>query len=88
MMSRCMPGASPPRRNWPEAARPNQPALKRDHEQHPGDKEVSISSDGPHLEEVKEILNDIIKEDARASEVINRMRAFLKKSKMELQPLD
>jgi two-component system sensor kinase FixL len=40
------------------------------------------------LEEVKGILDDIIKEDARASEVINRMRAFLKKSKMEFEPLD
>ncbi len=40
------------------------------------------------LEEVKEILNDIIKEDTRASEVINRIRAFLKKSKMEVEPLD
>ena len=47
-----------------------------------------LSAPTPDLEEVKEILNDIIKEDARASEVINRMRAFLKKSKMEFEPLD
>ncbi len=41
----------------------------------------------PDLEEVKGILDDIIKEDARASDVINRMRAFLRKSKMEFAPL-
>jgi PAS domain S-box-containing protein len=42
----------------------------------------------PDVEELKEILNDIIKEDTRASEVINRIRTLLKKSKMELEPLD
>jgi two-component system sensor kinase FixL len=42
----------------------------------------------PDLEEVKEILNDIIKENTRASEVIIRIRALLKKSKMEVEPLD
>ncbi len=47
-----------------------------------------LSVPAPDLEEVKGILDDIIKEDARASEVINRMRAFLKKSKMEFEPLD
>jgi len=47
-----------------------------------------LSAPAPDLEEVKGILDDIIKEDARASEVINRMRAFLKKAKMEFEPLD
>ena len=42
----------------------------------------------PDLEEVKEILDDIIKEDAHASQVINRMRGFLKKSEVEVEPLD
>ena len=42
----------------------------------------------PDIEEVKEILRDIVKEDARAGEVINRLRALLKKAKMESEPLD
>ncbi len=46
-----------------------------------------LSSPTPDLEEVKGIIDDIIKEDARASDVISRMRAFLRKSKMEFEPL-
>jgi PAS domain S-box-containing protein len=42
----------------------------------------------PDMEEVKEILRDIVKEDARAGEVINRLRALLKKGKTEFEPLD
>jgi len=42
----------------------------------------------PDMEEIKEILNDIVQEDARAGEVINRLRALLKKTKTELEPLD
>jgi PAS domain S-box-containing protein len=47
-----------------------------------------LSAPAPDLEEVKEILDDIIKEDAHASEIINRMRALLRKSKMEAEPVD
>jgi len=47
-----------------------------------------LTAPTPDLEEVKEILNDVIKEDAHASQVINRMRGFLKKSTVEVEPLD
>lgn len=47
-----------------------------------------LSGPTPDLEEVREILNDILKEDSRASEIINRIRLFLRKSKMEIVPLD
>jgi PAS domain S-box-containing protein len=47
-----------------------------------------LDAPNPDMEEVKEILRDIVKEDARAGEVINRLRTLLKKSKTELEPLD
>ncbi len=47
-----------------------------------------LSAPTPDLEEVKEILGDIIKEDAHASAVINRMRGLLKKTRAETEPLD
>ena len=42
----------------------------------------------PDLTEIGEILGDIVKEDARAGEVIHRLRALLKKSAIELESLD
>jgi PAS domain S-box-containing protein len=42
----------------------------------------------PDLEEVKEALDDIAAEDARAGEVINRLRAFMKKSKAEFEDIE
>ena len=47
-----------------------------------------LEAPNPDMEEVKEILSDIVKEDARAGEVINRLRTLLKKSKTEFEPLD
>jgi PAS domain S-box-containing protein len=47
-----------------------------------------LAASTPDLEEVREILEDIIKENARASEVIDRIRGLLKKSKMEAELLD
>jgi PAS domain S-box-containing protein len=40
------------------------------------------------LREIREILDDILAEDKRASEVIRRLRAMLKKGQAQLQPLD
>ena len=40
-----------------------------------------LNAPTPDVEEVKEILNDIVKEDGRAGEVINRLRATLEKRK-------
>jgi PAS domain S-box-containing protein len=42
----------------------------------------------PDMEEVQEIVADIVKENTRAGEIIRRMRAFLKKTKTELEPID
>jgi PAS domain S-box-containing protein len=47
-----------------------------------------LDSPTPDLDEVREILQDIVAEDARAGEVINRLRAFLKKARTELEPVD
>jgi signal transduction histidine kinase len=37
---------------------------------------------------VREILEDIVKDNSRAGEVIRRMRALVKKEELEFQPLD
>lgn len=42
----------------------------------------------PDLEEIKEILQDIVSEDARAGQVINRLRGLLKKAGTERNLLD
>ncbi len=47
-----------------------------------------LAAPSPDLEEVRDILGDIVKEDARASEVINRLRGFLRKEKITREPLD
>jgi PAS domain S-box-containing protein len=47
-----------------------------------------LNAPTPDMEEVKETLHDIIKEDARAGEVIQRLRGLLKKAKAEFEPLD
>ena len=40
------------------------------------------------LNELREALNDIVKDDCRAGEIIRRIRALVKKSDMEIQTLD
>jgi PAS domain S-box-containing protein len=40
------------------------------------------------LEEVREILQDIVKDNSRAGEVIRRMRALVRKEQLEFAPLD
>jgi C4-dicarboxylate-specific signal transduction histidine kinase len=47
-----------------------------------------LNASAPDMEEIREILNDIVKEDARAGEVINRLRGLLKKSKTEFELTD
>ena len=42
----------------------------------------------PDNVELKEIVNDILRDDRRASEVIRRMRSLLKKAPFELKNLD
>ena len=50
--------------------------------------EMLLDSAPASLPEVRQILNDIRKDDLRASEVIRRLRALLRKREMELEPVD
>jgi PAS domain S-box-containing protein len=50
--------------------------------------ELVLASESPSLEEVRMILADIRRDDLRASEVIQRIRALLRKRKADLQPVD
>jgi len=50
--------------------------------------ELFLQSDPPDLEEVRAILADIRKDDQRAGEVIDRMRALLKRRGLEHTTLD
>ncbi len=47
-----------------------------------------LNAPAPDMAEIKEILDDIAQEDARAGEVIQRVRMLLKKSKVEMEPVD
>jgi PAS domain S-box-containing protein len=47
-----------------------------------------LDSPAPDLGELKEILQDIVADDARAGQVINRLRALLKKAKTDYETLD
>jgi PAS domain S-box-containing protein len=50
--------------------------------------EMLLDSSPPALDQVREILGDIRKDDLRASEVIRRLRALLRKRELEIQPVD
>jgi signal transduction histidine kinase len=50
--------------------------------------EIILKSPSPDLPELREIVSDILRDDQRASEVIRRMRALLKKAPFELKSLD
>jgi len=50
--------------------------------------ELFLNQNPPALDELRDILTDIRKDDERASEVIRRMRALLRKHELELQPLE
>jgi len=50
--------------------------------------EMLLDADLPALDQVREILADIRRDDERAGEVIRRMRALLRKEQMEMVPLD
>lgn len=47
-----------------------------------------LAKENPDLDEVREILGDIVTEDLRASESIQRMRALLKRGEVDRRPLD
>lgn len=50
--------------------------------------ELILSSPAPNLSEVKEILADIKRDDIRASEVIDRVRGFLRRAPFEDKAID
>jgi len=50
--------------------------------------EILLESKQPHLEDVRQILADIRKDDLRANEVIRRMRELLRKRELELKRID
>jgi signal transduction histidine kinase len=50
--------------------------------------ELMLNSASPNLEELKEILADIRRDDQRASEVIRRLRSMLKRVPFEPQDID
>jgi signal transduction histidine kinase len=50
--------------------------------------ELILKSDNPDLEEIREILADIKRDDKRAGEVIRRLRGFLKRTPFETKDLD
>jgi two-component system sensor kinase FixL len=47
-----------------------------------------LAAETPDMQELREILKDIIQDDSRASEVIRRMRALVKKGEVAFVPLD
>ena len=47
-----------------------------------------LHSPNPDIAELKDIVNDILRDDRRASEVIRRMKSLLKKAPFELKSLD
>jgi len=47
-----------------------------------------LNAPTPDMGELKDIINDIVKEDTRAGEVVNRLRELLKKGKTEFESLD
>jgi two-component system sensor kinase FixL len=47
-----------------------------------------MSAKAVDLDEIREILQDIVKDNSRAGEVIRRMRALVKKEDLEFAPLD
>jgi PAS domain S-box-containing protein len=50
--------------------------------------EILLESSPAPLDEVRQILVDIRRDDLRASDVIRRLRALLRKREMEVQPVD
>jgi PAS domain S-box-containing protein len=50
--------------------------------------EILLEKDEPALDEIRQILSDIRKDDQRANEAVRRIRALLQKRQMEMQSLD
>ena len=50
--------------------------------------EIMLKSPSPDLDELREIVDDILKDDQRAGQVIDRLRSLLKRRRLETQPVD
>jgi signal transduction histidine kinase len=50
--------------------------------------EILLESPVPTLDSIREILADIRSDDARATEVVRRLRSLLRKRELEIRPLD
>src|SRR4029078_6791303 len=50
--------------------------------------EILLESPNPPLEQIREIISDIRKNDLRGDEAIKRIRALLRKREMQMLPLD
>jgi PAS domain S-box-containing protein len=50
--------------------------------------ELFLEADPPALDEVKKILSDIVRDNRRAVEIIQRLRGFLRKRDMEFERVD
>jgi signal transduction histidine kinase len=49
--------------------------------------EIHLNSPAPDLQELREIVSDICKDDRRAGDVIEQMRALIKRRTLEMHPL-
>ena len=56
--------------------------------EHIASAELILSGQSPDLNEVKEILADIRRDDLRANEVIRRLRSFMKRTTFETKDID
>lgn len=50
--------------------------------------EMFLSAQPPALDEVRKIFADIVRDNRRANEILQRLRAFLKKRDLEFEPVD
>ena len=50
--------------------------------------EMLLAADPPQLDELKQVIDDIRRDDVRAGEVIRRMRSLLRKQELVMEPFD
>jgi len=50
--------------------------------------EIMLQASAPDLEELRAIVKDILSDDARAGQVIDRLRSLLKRRSVDTQPID
>jgi signal transduction histidine kinase len=50
--------------------------------------EIMLQQPSPDLEEIRAIVDDILRDDHRAGQVIDKLRSLLKKGSLDVQPVD